>query len=156
MGIYRGNIWGYILLCSHYRSPYSHGLSHFPPSPSPGPGLREGSTVCRSSFQPTGSSVQLGGRVGTYWAPALSWPSWAQFIFPASWAAQNTGNGWTWCCVNDMEVSWGFCKVTGVTRNHPYFFVLSLIFELQDHTFHRDRFPRLCHLELETSPCASP
>ena len=47
-------------------------------------------------------------------------------------------------------------EVTGVTLNHPYFFVLSLIFELQDHGFHRDPLPRLCHLELETSPSASP
>ena len=41
-----------------------------------------GSQHCRASFNQ--ASLQLNsGRAGTHWAPALSTPAWAQFIFPA-------------------------------------------------------------------------
>ena len=54
-----------------------------------GPGLGEGSQACRAQFHATASSIQLGGRVGTFWAPALATPAWAQFLFPASWHLQD-------------------------------------------------------------------
>ena len=47
-----------------------------------GPGLSEGSEVCRSTFMD--SSVQLGIRAGTYWAAALAAPAWARYVFPAA------------------------------------------------------------------------
>ena len=51
-----------------------------------GPGWAEGVEACRVSTEVSGHPqfMQLGGRMGTHWAPVLGVPAWAQFIFPAT------------------------------------------------------------------------
>ena len=51
-----------------------------------GPGLSTGDQVCRAKHGVSGSPqvLSLGGREGTYWAPALAAPAWAQYLFPAT------------------------------------------------------------------------
>lgn len=46
-----------------------------------GPGKTVGSTHCRAVIN--SNSIQLLGKLGTYWARALASPAWMQFTFPA-------------------------------------------------------------------------
>ena len=55
----------------------AEGACSGPPTGGPG------SEHCRAGFN--SPSVELrAGRAGTHWAPALSTPAWAQFVFPAT------------------------------------------------------------------------
>ena len=56
------------------------------------PALSTGDQVCRAKAGTHGSDgvIRLGGREGTYWAPALAVPAWAQFIFPSTPSGTST------------------------------------------------------------------
>ena len=51
-----------------------------------GPGMFAGVQLCRASHVVSGhyNYIQLGGRAGTHWAPAIAVPAWAQYMFPAT------------------------------------------------------------------------
>lgn len=51
-----------------------------------GPGFSAGVEVCQARHVVSGHAkfMQLGGRAGTHWAPALGIPAWAQYMFPAT------------------------------------------------------------------------
>ena len=50
-----------------------------------GPGWGAGSLQCRAAHHGIYESVELlSARLGTHWAPALSTPAWAQYVFPAT------------------------------------------------------------------------